>query len=89
MVRLGIMSKNATPAITFFSSIQEACGMHGSIEKALSSGLKAINIFFAYSVAPRDGQGDAGESQGAPREPWVHHPWLSHGSPWPSLGAAE
>ena len=35
----------------------------------------------------REGQGDPGESQGAPREPWVPLPWLSPGSPWPSLGA--
>ena len=33
--------------------------------------------------APKEGQGDPGESQGAPKEPWVPLPWLSTGSPGP------
>ena len=37
--------------------------------------------------ATREGQRDPGESQRAPKEPWVPLPWLSPGSPWPSLGA--
>ena len=37
--------------------------------------------------APREGQGDPGESQGRGTQGSLGAPWLSPGSPWPSLGA--
>ena len=58
----------------------------------------AVRAFWAYSGCTKGVLGcgkellvvvglTLGESQGAPREPWVPLPWLSPGSPWPSLGA--
>ena len=74
------------PALTGAGALDK--GSFQDLRVVTLPSLKVDPIFsFFEARGTQRGPGDPGESQEAPREPWVPLPWLSPGSPWPSLGA--
>jgi hypothetical protein len=57
--------------------------------QSLSTPGGKIHFFRVLFLEARGTQGDPGENQGAPREPWVHLPWLSPEPPWVPLAPSN